>query len=76
MGGEFKLLLPESPGPMCNIQFIVPKHTEGFLLGDTEGKMYAYDVSADPRCPYQLVRTMPGEVDRDEKWHEYLASRD
>ena len=42
MTGDFKMMLPSSPGPSFKIKHIVSRKSDGFILANENGKFKAY----------------------------------
>lgn len=42
MSGDFKMMLPSSPGPSFKIKHIVSRKSDGFILANENGKFKAY----------------------------------
>jgi len=54
MSGEYKMMLPSSPGPSFKIKHIVSKKSDGFILANENGKFKVYQASVKKECPYVL----------------------
>lgn len=78
MSGDFKLIVPESPGVVFAIQKIVPKTNGdgGFFIYDDTGRIKAYALGPDQKNPYQLTNDFPSGIDTDENeiWAKHLSS--
>jgi len=51
--GEFKFVLPESPGVQFPIRKIVARDKSGFVIADDSGRFKSYEQSQDPKSPFQ-----------------------
>jgi len=52
--GEFKFVLPESPGIQFPIRKIVARENKsGFVIADDSGRFKSYELSQDPKSPFQ-----------------------
>lgn len=50
--GDFKFILPDSPGIGFPIRRIISR-TNGFVIADDSGRFKSYEQNADPKSPYQ-----------------------
>ena len=54
LSGEFKMLLPYSPGANFPIRFICPKlDGNGFLVATNWGKVFVYEQQNNMKAPYE-----------------------
>jgi hypothetical protein len=52
--GEFKLVLPESPGNSFPIRTIVRSRDKNFIIADDTGRFKQYQYTGDPKTPWVL----------------------
>ncbi len=52
--GDFKMILPSSPGPSFKIKHIFSRKSDGFIIANENGKFKAYQASVKKECPYVL----------------------
>ena len=78
MSGDFKLIVPESPGSIFPIQKIVPKTNGdgGFFIYDDSGRIKVYNSGPDQKNPYLLAHDFPAGIDFDENepWAYHLKT--
>ena len=55
--GEYKMLLPESPGEGFYIECIIC-YSKGFIVGGENGQIYIYEKSEEPKNPYHRIATL------------------
>ncbi len=74
--GEFKFVLPESPGERFPIRKIVRSRDKNFIIADDSGRFKLYQYTGDPKTPWVLKRDLPLGVDSDEQeqWAEHLKT--
>lgn len=56
--GDFKMLLPESPGSMFSIRLAMNSRPNGFVIADNSGKYLVYEETNDPKSPFKLIKTL------------------
>lgn len=61
--GEFKFVLPDSPGEPFRIRAIVPARDKNFVIFDREGHFKYYAYTGDPRSPWVLRKDLPAGID-------------
>jgi hypothetical protein len=42
MNGDYKMMLPSSPGPSFKIKHIISRKSDGFILANESGKFKVY----------------------------------
>ena len=76
MSGDYKMMLPSSPGPSFKIKHIVSRKSDGFILVNESGKFKVYQSSAKKDCPYILQEEMPTGIDKEEFWSKRYMKND
>ena len=72
MTGDFKMFLPGAPEGF-KIKQILPRGQDGFILIDDAGHFKIYQMTSDPRKPYEWLRDMPTGIEEfDEPWHKQI----
>jgi hypothetical protein len=68
--GEYKMLLPDSPGDGFYIE-CVHTYSKGFIVAGDNGRIIIYEKSEDPKTPYNKLIILP-QTDKHEKgeYHE------
>lgn len=75
MSGDFKMILPSSPGLSFKTKLMISRKQEGFILADVYGKFKIYAPSLQKSCPYVLHEEMPSGIDKDDSWSKnYLKT--
>ena len=59
--GDYKMLLPESPGEGFYIECIVP-YDKGFIIAGENGQIFIYEKSEEAKNPYHRVATLVGAL--------------
>lgn len=72
MNGEFKMILPSSPGPSFRTKMIFAKGQDGFIIADDSGKFKIYLNTGEPKQPYALFKNLPTVADMEEPWANFL----
>jgi len=73
LSGEFKMLLPNSPGANFSIRFITAKlDGNGFLVSTNWGKVFVYEQQNNMKQPYEKTQVLPTGVDENGPFAEFL----
>jgi hypothetical protein len=74
--GEFKFVLPESPGYQFSIRKIVRAREKNFIISDDSGRFKEYLYTGDPKSPWILKRNLPLGIDENEseQWAAHLKT--
>ncbi len=57
-GGDYKMLLSESPGDGFYIECI-QTYSKGFIIAGDNGTIMIYEKSEDPKNPYNRIAKLP-----------------
>ena len=60
--GDYKMLLPESPGEGFYIECAIP-YSKGFIIGGESGQIMIYEKSEEPKNPFHRIATLPSSGD-------------
>lgn len=52
--GDFKMVLPSSPGPQFKIKLITSRKSDGFIIASQDGRFKSYQATDKKECPYVL----------------------
>lgn len=60
-GGDYKMLLAESPGEGFFIECITT-YSKGFIIAGENGQIMIYEKSEEPKNPYHRIATLVSQL--------------
>lgn len=76
MSGDYKMILPSSPGASFKIKHNFSRKGDGFILANECGKFKVYQISTRKDCPYVLQEEMPTGIDKEHIWSKKYMKND